>query len=128
MSEEPVVVREQRGAVLVLRINRPEARNALNPGVMGGVGAGLAEAESNPDIRAVVLTGTGDRSFCAGMDLGAFASGGMAPTPEEQEGMKTSRCRWSVRRRPPRWLAASSCSSTATAPWWPRTPSSACPR
>jgi enoyl-CoA hydratase/carnithine racemase len=89
MSEEPVVVREQRGNVLVLRINRPEARNALNPGVMGGLGAGLAEAESSPDIRAVVITGTGDRAFCAGMDLGAFSSGNMAPTPEEQEGMKT---------------------------------------
>lgn len=89
MSDEPAVVRERRGAVLVLRINRPEARNALNPAVMGGVGAGLAEAENDPDIRAVVLTGTGDRSFCAGMDLAAFAGGGMAPSPEEQEGMKT---------------------------------------
>lgn len=89
MGEEPEVVSERRGAVLVLRINRPEARNALNPAVMGGVGAGLAEAENDPDIRAVVLTGTGDRSFCAGMDLAGFASGGMAPTPEQQEGMKT---------------------------------------
>jgi enoyl-CoA hydratase/carnithine racemase len=90
MSEtEPAVVRERRGAVLVLRINRPEARNALNPAVMGGVGAGLAEAENDPEIRAVVLTGTGDRSFSAGMDLASFAKGDMAPSPEEQEGMKT---------------------------------------
>jgi enoyl-CoA hydratase len=88
-SAEPVVLREQRGNVLVLTMNRPEARNALNPALMGELGAGLAEAEDNPDIRAVVLTGAGDRSFCAGMDLAAFAGGGMAPTPEQQEGMAT---------------------------------------
>lgn len=90
MSEnEPVVVREQRGAVLVLRMNRPEARNALDPALMGELGAGFAAAETDPGIRAVVLTGTGDRAFCAGMDLRAFAAGGAEPTPEQQAGMPT---------------------------------------
>lgn len=84
---EPVLVREERGAVLVLRLNRPEARNALNPELMGSFGAALAEAEEAPNIRAVVVTGTGDRAFCAGMDLRAFASGDNKPTPEQQEGM-----------------------------------------
>ena len=73
--------------MLVVRINRPDARNALNPAVMAGVGNAIAEADSTPDIRAVVLTGTGDRAFCAGMDLRAFAGGGLAPTEEEQKGM-----------------------------------------
>ncbi len=86
MSDEPAVVREQRGNVLVLRINRPEARNALNGDVMGGIGAGIKDAEADPDIRAVVLTGTGDRSFCAGMDLRRFAEGGM-PTASDPEAM-----------------------------------------
>jgi len=87
MTDEAEVVTERRGAVLVIRINRPDARNALNPAVMAGVGNGIAEADSTTDIRAVVLTGTGDRAFCAGMDLRAFAGGGMAPTEEEQRGM-----------------------------------------
>lgn len=86
---EPVVVRELRGAVLVLRMNRPEARNALSPALMGELGAGFAAAEADPGIRAVVLTGTGDRAFCAGMDLRAFAQGGAESTPEQQAGMPT---------------------------------------
>ena len=86
---EPEVIVERRDAVTVIRINRPEKRNALNPAVMAGVGRGITEADSTPDIRAVVLTGTGDRAFCAGMDLRAFASGGMAPTEEEQQHMGT---------------------------------------
>jgi len=69
------LVRERRGEVLVARLNRPEARNALSPALMGAIGAAVAEAEAEPAIRAVVLTGTGDRAFCAGMDLRAFADG-----------------------------------------------------
>lgn len=87
MADEPVLVREQRGAVLVLRLNRPEARNAFNPELMGELGAALAEAEQDAETRAVVITGTGDRSFCAGMDLRAFSdrgSGSSSGTPEGQ--------------------------------------------
>jgi enoyl-CoA hydratase/carnithine racemase len=84
---EPVLVREQRGAVLVLRLNRPEARNALSPELMGELGIGLADAEQDPAIRAVVLTGTGDRAFSSGMDLRAFAEGGSEPTEAQQAGM-----------------------------------------
>lgn len=88
MSEtEPVLVRERRGAVLVLRLNRPDARNALSPELMGELGIGLAEAEADPEIRAVVLTGTGDRAFCSGMDLRAFAAGDSQPTEAQKEGM-----------------------------------------
>ena len=86
---EPVLVRQQRGAVLVLRLNRPEARNAFNPELMGDLGNALAEAETDPGVRAVVLTGTGDRAFSAGMDLRAFAAGDSNPTKEQQEGMAT---------------------------------------
>ncbi len=84
---EPVLVREQRGAVLVLRLNRPEARNALDTELIGAFGNGVADAESDPGIRAVVLTGTGDRAFCSGMDLRSFAEGQAAPTEEQQQGM-----------------------------------------
>lgn len=87
MADEQEVVSERRGNVLVLRINRPEARNSLNPAVMAGVGKGLIDAENDPDIRAVVLTGTGDRAFCGGMDLAAFASGNMSAADDDKAGM-----------------------------------------
>jgi enoyl-CoA hydratase len=79
MADEPVLVREQRGAVLVLRLNRPEARNALNPELLGEIGVALIDAEEDTDTRCVVLTGTGDRAFCAGMDLAAFAAADAGP-------------------------------------------------
>jgi enoyl-CoA hydratase len=69
------LVQERRGPILVVRLNRPDARNALNAGLLAGIGAAMVEAESDPEIRAVVITGTGDRAFCAGMDLQAFAGG-----------------------------------------------------
>src|SRR5439155_15661479 len=72
---EPVLVREQRGSVLVLRLNRPEARNALSGELVSELGLGFDYAEQDPAIRCVVLTGSGDRAFCAGMDLAAFAAG-----------------------------------------------------
>jgi enoyl-CoA hydratase/carnithine racemase len=74
-AAEPQLVRERQGNVLIARLNRPEARNALTPEIMTGIGSVMNEAENDPDIRAVVITGTGDRAFCAGMDLRAFASG-----------------------------------------------------
>ena len=73
---EPVLVSEQHGAVRVLRLNRPEARNALNAELIGALGAALVAAETDPDVRCVILTGTGDRAFCAGMDLRSFAAEG----------------------------------------------------
>jgi enoyl-CoA hydratase/carnithine racemase len=72
---EPVLVREQRGAVRVLRLNRPEARNALNFELISEIGLGLEAAEADAATRCVVLTGTGDKAFCAGMDLRSFAAG-----------------------------------------------------
>lgn len=83
---DDVLVREQRGAVLILRLNRPEARNSLNMELLAQFGAAIVQAETDPGTRAVVLTGTGDRAFCAGMDLAAFASG-EKPTPEQMEGL-----------------------------------------
>ncbi|HEY0537060.1 MAG TPA: enoyl-CoA hydratase-related protein, partial [Actinoallomurus sp.] len=70
------VLVEQRDAVTVVMINRPEARNALDAETMAGIGEALVAAEHDGDVGAVVLTGAGDRAFCAGMDLRAFAAGG----------------------------------------------------
>jgi enoyl-CoA hydratase/carnithine racemase len=80
------LVTERRGAVLVLRLNRPEARNALTWSMIAEIGAQVTAAEEDPEIRALVLTGTGDRSFCAGMDLRAYASDDV-PSPEASAAM-----------------------------------------
>jgi enoyl-CoA hydratase len=69
------VERERRGKVEVLTINRPEARNAINGDVTAAMAAALDELAEDGDCWAVVLTGAGDKSFSAGMDLKAFASG-----------------------------------------------------
>jgi enoyl-CoA hydratase/carnithine racemase len=75
MSSDELVV-ERRGNVLIARLNRPEARNSLNGALIRAIGVAVKDAESDPDIRALVFTGTGDRAFCGGMDLREFASGG----------------------------------------------------
>ena len=80
---EPVLVTEQRGAVKILRLNRPEARNALNPELLDAIGLSMVAAENDPDTRAIVLTGTGAKAFCAGMDLRAFAAGGTVSASKE---------------------------------------------
>ena len=69
------LVQERRGSVLVARLNRPAARNALSPSLMSAIGAALLDGRMISDIGAVVLTGSGDRAFCAGMDLQQFSDG-----------------------------------------------------
>ena len=71
---EPVIV-ERRGAVQWIIINREERRNALNEKVALGIQAGLDAAEADRSVRAVVLTGAGDKAFCAGGDLQLQADG-----------------------------------------------------
>ncbi|HEY6531788.1 MAG TPA: enoyl-CoA hydratase-related protein [Acidimicrobiales bacterium] len=75
MSDDDLVT-EQRGNVVVLRLNRPESRNSLTRAMIGGIGQAIIDAENDPDTRVVVLTGTGDKAFCSGMDLREFAEGG----------------------------------------------------
>ena len=58
---------------MVITINRPEARNAINGAVSTAVGDALQQAQDDPDVRAVVITGAGDKSFCAGADLKAIS-------------------------------------------------------
>ncbi|BBZ42817.1 crotonase/enoyl-CoA hydratase family protein [Mycobacterium parmense] len=70
---EPAVLVERRGNVMIVTINRPEARNAINGAVSLGVGEALETAQHDPDVRAVLITGAGDKSFCAGADLKAIA-------------------------------------------------------
>jgi len=82
MTDE--LLSDRRGPVLTLTLNRPEARNALTPSLVIAIGRAVVGAAADPEIRAVVLTGTGDRAFCAGMDLRAFAAGGPSDAGTER--------------------------------------------
>ena len=73
-ESEPAVLSEQRGEVLLITLNRPHVRNAVNAAVAEGVATALDTLDSEPSLSAGVLTGTGG-FFCAGMDLGAFVKG-----------------------------------------------------
>ena len=70
-----VVLRERMGHVEVLTINRPEARNAINGPVSLAMSGFMDELAEDPDCWVVVVTGSGDKAFSAGMDLKAFSSG-----------------------------------------------------
>jgi len=68
------VVKERRqDGRLVLTIDRPERRNALNADVIAALQDALHRVKADPTVRAVVLTGAGEEAFCAGADLGANA-------------------------------------------------------
>ncbi|MCB1447971.1 MAG: enoyl-CoA hydratase/isomerase family protein [Rhizobiaceae bacterium] len=67
MADE--LLAETRGSALRLTLNRPERHNALNLAMTDALVAALASASADPAIRAVVLTGAGDRTFCSGADL-----------------------------------------------------------
>lgn len=69
------VLTEFKDNILTVTINRPDAGNALNAEVGEGLVAAFERAEQDDDVRAVILTGAGEKIFCAGMDLKAFASG-----------------------------------------------------
>lgn len=60
--------------VAILTIDRPERRNAINPEVTRALRAALAEAEADDSVRVAVLTGAGDKAFCAGGDLGGMTA------------------------------------------------------
>jgi len=71
----PAVLVDRQERVMIITINRPDVRNCVNLAVHQGVGEAMQEADRNPDIWAVVLTGAGDQAFCAGADLKALARG-----------------------------------------------------
>lgn len=72
---------------MLITMNRPEAMNSVNAAVTIGIADALEQAEHDPHTRVVVITGAGDRSFCAGADLKALARGeSFSPTGYERYG------------------------------------------
>jgi enoyl-CoA hydratase/carnithine racemase len=70
---EPLVLAERHGGALVLRLNRPEAGNAISREVALALGDHLRNCEADKALRALVITGSGPRYFCTGGDVKAYA-------------------------------------------------------
>ncbi len=81
----PGALTERRGNTVIITINRPDARNAVNSAVSIGVGEALQQAQDDKDIWAVIITGAGDKSFCAGADLKAISRGENIFHPDHPE-------------------------------------------
>ncbi len=73
-ADNDAVLTERRGRVLLITINRPDQRNAVNAAVAQGIARALDDLDADPDLSVGVITGAG-KGFCAGMDLKAFVTG-----------------------------------------------------
>lgn len=69
MNDQPQVLLERRDRVFWITINRAEKRNAINQAVVDGIRDGFRQAHADEQVRAIVLTGAGEKAFCAGGDL-----------------------------------------------------------
>ncbi len=69
------VLLEVQGKIAIVTLNRPKARNAFNRGIMEGLYEAASNIQSDPSINAVIITGSGDQAFCAGIDLKMVAAG-----------------------------------------------------
>jgi enoyl-CoA hydratase/carnithine racemase len=78
-----VVTYELRGPVAWVTINRPEARNALNAAVREGLFAAARRFNDDAEARVLVLTGAGDKAFCAGADLKEMAQTALRVPPPD---------------------------------------------
>jgi enoyl-CoA hydratase len=74
MKPAPVLHAEREHGVMTITLNRPAKRNALSPALMDALAEAFARADSDPEVRAVIVLGEGP-AFCAGMDLAAFRDG-----------------------------------------------------
>lgn len=71
MNYQTILTSLEKG-IFTITINRPDKLNALNQQVMTDLDEVLHEVESNPDIKAVIITGSGEKSFVAGADISEF--------------------------------------------------------
>ena len=70
---DPILLRETRGHIRILTINRPERSNAMSPELTDELIDAFVDGGGDPDIRVIILTAVGDRAFCGGADLKASA-------------------------------------------------------
>jgi enoyl-CoA hydratase len=74
MNEQPAVLIDRRDRVLIVTINRPDQRNAVNMDVASLIAEAMDTLDADPELAVAILTGAG-KGFCSGMDLKAFANG-----------------------------------------------------
>jgi enoyl-CoA hydratase len=75
MSADDVILTEVSDRVAVVTLNRPDARNALNPALTAALPEAITECDTRDDVDAIVLTGA-DPAFCAGVDLKSLSTDG----------------------------------------------------
>jgi enoyl-CoA hydratase len=78
--------RRREGSVEILTLNRPEQRNSLSPQLLEQLSAAFKECKVDDEVRVVILTAAGDKAFCAGMDLKAFAAAQSGEGPVREAG------------------------------------------
>jgi enoyl-CoA hydratase/carnithine racemase len=83
---EPLVLVERRGHVGILTLNRPEARNAVDMALTEAIAEAVVELEGDDQVWVLVLSGAGDKSFCAGADLKETARGDFDATRMKELG------------------------------------------
>jgi enoyl-CoA hydratase len=66
---EPAVLYEKSGGIATVTMNRPDVRNAINPEMLCRLADAWQDVNDDPDVRVAILTGAGDKAFCAGADL-----------------------------------------------------------
>lgn len=80
---DPILFDARPDGIAIITINRPEQRNCLNKEVREGLFAAFARFENDPTLRIAILTGAGDKAFCAGGDLKEMVETGMAVPPRD---------------------------------------------
>lgn len=84
------ILTEEKGGIQLITINRPKQLNALNKDTIAELHEALKAADANRDIRVIILTGSGDKSFVAGADIKEFADFSIAQGGElAQRGQET---------------------------------------
>lgn len=78
-----VLIREEKDNVLFLQLNRPEVRNAVNQELRGKISQAMNDFVRDPSLRVAIITGTGDKSFCAGADLKELAENRVQEPPRD---------------------------------------------
>ena len=69
MNTNEILIREKRNKAVILTLNRPKAMNSLNFDLLYAIRDQIDELQYDSDVRTVIITGAGDRAFCAGADL-----------------------------------------------------------
>ncbi len=81
MTDGSLALVDRRDHVGVITLNRPEARNAINSAITVAIADSIEELEADDDTWVMVITGAGDKSFCAGADLKALGGGAEIISP-----------------------------------------------